>query len=103
MTTRKKTTKPQTDLIVTSGMKPAEFGAALIGEAQRRNDQARLEKSLVTVQGIMHSMSECKRQIEHLSSWQKTHEAQLLAIERGAFSFDAQGAIVYDDKGLNRK
>jgi hypothetical protein len=87
----------------TLGMSTADFGAALISEAQGRKQKELADKSVIAVQGIFSSMAACDRQITHLQSWKKTHEGQIAALKEGSFSVDDCGAIVYNDAALNRR
>lgn len=91
------------DLITTMGMSQAEFGAALITEAQNRQQKQRLEKSVLVAQTILSTIEECDKQIEYFRGWKKTREEQLKALHDGEFSFDKSGEIVYNEPTLNRK
>jgi len=89
--------------LATLGMSQSEFGAALVTEAQNRKQKERLEKSIAVAQTILASLDECNERITYFSEWKKTREAQLEALQKGRFSFDAHGEILYDDKILNRR
>lgn len=91
------------DLVTTMGMSQAEFGAALITEAQNRKQKQRLEQSVAVAQTILSSIEECEKQIEYFAGWKKTREGQLKALHDGKFSFDKSGLLVYDEESLNRK
>ena len=87
----------------TMGMSNAEFGAALIGEAKARRQKERLDKSVAETQTILGSIEECDRQISYFTGWKATRQGQLDALEKGEFSFDKDGLIVYNDRALNRR
>lgn len=99
----KKSEPKKNDELATIGMTPAEFGTALIDEAQARKQKEKLEKSINQAKGILSSLEECNSKIEWFQGWKKTHEGQLAALKAGKFTFDTFGAIVYNDPDLNRK
>lgn len=98
-----KKNEPKPAELTTMGMSPAQFGAALINEAQARKQKERLEKSVIQTQAVLSSLEECDLQILYFQGWKKTRLAQLEALKAGEFTFDLAGSIVYNDKALNRK
>ena len=91
------------ELTITAGMTQAEFGTALLTEATNRKQRIKFERSITEAETILARLEDCDRQIEHLSGWKKTCEGQMKALQDGAFSFDKDGSIVYEDKSLNRR
>lgn len=89
--------------LATLGMSQSEFGSALVSEAQNRKQKEKLESSIATAQTILASLEECNERIAYFSEWKKIREAQLEALQQGKFSFDARGAIVYENSSLNRR
>lgn len=102
MATKKAGKKKELEL-ATMGMSSAEFGEALIREAQTRKHKANLEKSVTQTQTIFSSLDECNRQILYFTGWKQTLEEQLAALKAGEFFFDSLGALIYNKPSLNRK
>jgi hypothetical protein len=91
------------DLMVPVEMSNAEFGSALLAEAQKRRQKEKLEKSVLEAETILARLDDCTRQIEHLTGWKKTCNGQMEALQKGDFSLDNHGMIVYNDSALNRR
>jgi hypothetical protein len=105
MTTIKatETKQPSAEGLSLATMTNAEFGVALIAEAQSRRQKEKLEKAVTEAQAIFSTIEECERQIEYFTGWKATREGQLAALRAGDFTFDKNGTITYNDKTLNRR
>jgi hypothetical protein len=93
----------KTELRAIKKMTKSEFGKSMVEEAQNRLYIQKLEKSVLIAQTILASIDECSERIEYFSGWKKTREAQLEALQKGEFSFDKAGEVVYDEAKLNRR
>lgn len=83
------------------GMSNADFGSALIEEAQRREKQKYVDSATVEVSRLLSGMEKMQENIKRDTENLNIYSLRLDAIKKGNFKF-TNDKLVYDDERLNK-
>jgi len=81
----------------------ANFGSAIISEAQNKYDEARKDRILELVHGLMRQRDAFLKAQEEAQLKAEFCDIRLSAIKAGEFTIDKEGMLRFNDNDLNRE